>query len=66
MFPVIGSLYLSRAGLGIIPAGTYDGNGHAFTTLMLPGTLGSSCYLQGYSSNPRRLGNDWVKITTVP
>lgn len=66
VFGTIGTLHLSRTSLAILPAGQFDGTGHAGMTLPLSTQIGTSVYLQGFSSQPRRLGEDWVKVTTVP
>lgn len=65
-FPNIGTVWLNRSSLTPISAGMFDGLGHASVTLNVGPTAGSTMYLQGYSSNPRRLGTDWVKVTAVP
>ncbi len=65
-FPNIGTLFLSRTGLGVLPVGTFDASGDAFVNLNTGSTVGATLYLQGYSSSPRRLGHDWVRLTVVP
>ncbi|MBK7876701.1 MAG: hypothetical protein IPJ77_13310 [Planctomycetes bacterium] len=63
---VIGTLWLSRTGLNVLSAGTFDGLGRATVTVNVPTTVGASSYLQGYSNSPRRLSRDWVRLTSVP
>lgn len=65
-FGMIGTLYLSRTSLSILPAGQFDGAGRATMPYTLSTQVGASVYLQAFSSQPRRLGGDWVKVTTVP
>lgn len=65
-FPTLGTLYLSRTTLSTLPMGTFDAQGLASVSLTLPATVGTTLYLQGYSSSPRRLGQSFLKVTTLP
>lgn len=65
-FPNIGTLYLSRTAITPVATGTFDAQGEARLPLALPATVGTSLWLQGFSSNPRRLGGTCLKVTTLP
>ncbi len=62
-FGAIGTLYLERSQLTFQPMGAVDTNGMASKQLSIPTALaGSSLYLQGYSSSPRRLSKTWLPL----
>lgn len=66
VFPTLGTLYLSRTALMTTPMGNFDASGNATVGFMLPSSPGTTLYLQGYSSSPRRLGTTYLKVTTLP
>lgn len=65
-FGLIGTLFLNRTTLTLIPVGTFDATGAINVNFSVPPGIGTALSLQAYSSNPRRLGHDWVKLTTLP
>lgn len=68
-FPGVGTLFLRRIDLSFLPMGNANAAGIATLAQTIPNDLallGSSLYYQGYSSAPRRLGEDWVKVTLLP
>lgn len=69
VFAGIGSLYLNRSALHFTPMPSTDANGSSSVDFTLPsGTaqIGTTLYFQGLFNNPRRLTNDWVRITVLP
>lgn len=62
-YGVIGTLYLERSQMVFQPMGAVDANGMASKVLSIPSSLaGSSLYLQGFSTGPRRLSKTWLPL----
>lgn len=69
VFPGVGTLHLRRTDLVSVPIGNADGSGTAVTTFALPTSptqIGQSLYFQGYFTTPRRLTDDWARVTILP
>lgn len=69
VFPSIGTLYLRRTGLQTINLPDCDANGESTLTLPLPTSafqVGATFYVQGVTSTPRVLTQDWAAVTVVP
>ncbi|MDZ4772317.1 MAG: hypothetical protein SGI72_04205 [Planctomycetota bacterium] len=69
VFNGIGSLYLNRTAMHLVPAPMTDGNGTSNVSFTLPGgtsQIGQTLYFQGFFSNPRQLTSDWVRLTILP
>lgn len=68
-FVGIGTLHLRRLDMVSVPIGNADAGGSALTTFTLPtaaNQVGQSLYFQGYFTAPRRLTNDWARVTILP
>lgn len=69
LFPGVGTLFIQRSTMLFLPLGTTDNSGLASGTLALgsnPLLIGTSLFFQGMTLQPRRLTNDWVKVTILP
>lgn len=64
----VGQLHLARSAmLPATPLGVADGDGLCTATMPLAGaTVGTSVWLQALALSPRRLTQDYVKLTVVP
>lgn len=65
-FPSIGTLFLDRSSLSLLPMGPFDASGVATRTYTLPAAPGSVRCFQGFATQPRRLGHDWLRLTVMP
>lgn len=68
-FAGVGTLHLRRVDMVSVPVGTSDVSGTALATFTLPtaaNQVGQSLYFQGYFTSPRRLTNDWARVTILP
>jgi len=68
-FPGVGTLYIQRSSMQLLPHGVTDGTGFATGTHQLgasPALIGTSLYFQGLTLHPRLLTGDWVKVTILP
>ena len=68
-FPGVGTLYIDRATMVLVPMGPIPGSGvtaFQFTLPGGPGAIGTSKYLQGLALQPRTLTADWRKLTILP
>jgi hypothetical protein len=69
VFPNIGTLYIQRSTLLFFPLGNTGPAGLCTGTFTLPNnpnTIGTSYYFQGLTAGPRKLTNDWIKVTILP
>ncbi len=69
VFSGIGTLYLNRTAMHVAPAPVTDATGATTASFTLPGgtsQIGTTIYFQGLFNNPRRLTNDWVRMTILP
>lgn len=68
VFGSIGTLYLNRPSMHTAFAPTTDGTGASAPVFTIPtsATVGSTLYFQGLFTTPRRLTNDWVRVTVLP
>ena len=65
----VGTLYLDPALLWIVPVGQLAGDGlvtHPFRVPVNPSLVGFSAYVQGLTSTPQALTQDWIKVTLLP
>lgn len=68
-FPGIGTLYLDRHSIGMLPTGTADDDGLIVTPFEVPGgasMIGTSIYFQGLGLSPRSFSDNWIKLTILP
>lgn len=68
-FNPIGTLYLQRFSMTMIPIGTTDANGFVDYEYQLPANpalIGTNLCFQGLITIPRRLTRNWVQLTILP
>jgi hypothetical protein len=65
LFPGVGTLYLDRPSTQSISMGTVGPNGLAQASFAVPTSIGTTWYFQGFSTAPRMLTNDWVRMTVM-
>jgi hypothetical protein len=64
-----GTLFVDGSTLEILPLGELDGSGELTLPVALPPDpllVGASLFAQGYTTNPKRLTEDWLTLTLVP
>jgi hypothetical protein len=66
VFPEIGTLYLTRSSMSVIPMGPIGPGGSASLPWTVPGPVGTTHYFQGFQVAPRRLSECWVPVTFLP
>jgi hypothetical protein len=66
VFPGVGMLYLDRFSVHSVTMGNLDATGTATATFPVTGNPGSTQYFQGFTTSPRALTQDWVKVTVLP
>lgn len=66
VFPGLGTLYLGSTGLVRLPMGPVNAQGVASNGWTLPNTPGTTLYLQGFTTQPRQLGEDCLPVTILP
>jgi hypothetical protein len=67
--PGLGTLYIDRETMTILPMGVIPASGVASLGLPLPNNpalIGRSFYFQGMTSVPRLLTETWIKMTVLP
>lgn len=67
VLPRVGTLYLTPGTAVSTQLGPVQGDGYAHGSYVIPaGLMGQTLYLQGLSSQPRRLTRDWQRFTVLP
>jgi hypothetical protein len=67
VFPRVGTLYLTPGTLLNTSLGPVQADGYAHGSYVIPaGLVGQTLYLQGLTSQPRRLSRDWQRFTVLP
>jgi hypothetical protein len=69
VFGNFGTLYLNRLTMNIQGAPAADASGVTSVGYTLPAgaaQVGSTLYFQGLFTTPRRLTQDWVRVTVLP
>jgi hypothetical protein len=64
-----GTLFVDGSTLELLPLGELDGGGELSLPVLLPADpqlIGVSLFAQGYTTNPKRLTEDWLTLTLVP
>lgn len=63
-FGSVGTLFLNRSGLSLLPMGSVDATGRARLDFPIPSAMaGQTLYFQGYSAGPRRLSQTWIPLS---
>jgi hypothetical protein len=65
-YPGIGTLYIDRVSAHSLAMGTLDGTGVGQVGFGVPSLVGSTWYFQGFTTQPRHLTQNWVKMTIFP
>jgi len=70
VFPGVGSLLLDAGSLSVLPSIVpTDGNGVAYVPHQIPNEaslVGTTSYYQGFGLRPRKLSEDFVRVTVLP
>jgi len=67
LLPRVGTLYLTPGTAVNTQLGPVQDDGYARGSYVVPaGLMGQTLYLQGLSSQPRRLTKDWQRFTVLP
>lgn len=69
VFSTYGTLFLDRTTLHTVAIPAADASGSTTAAYQLPASaaqIGSTIYFQGLFAGPRRLTNDWVRVTILP